>query len=87
MILGLSWGGTTYPWTSYQVIATLSAGAGGMILFLFAEAFLPLKEPTVPFVILSHRTSLVGFLCTFLHGALVTAAVYYLPVRGPIKRS
>ncbi|KAL8287529.1 hypothetical protein RQP46_003387 [Phenoliferia psychrophenolica] len=79
MILGLTWGGTFYPWSSVKVIATLAAGGGGMILFLVVECFW-IKNPTVPFALFRHRTTLVGFLDTFIHGALVTAAVYYLPV-------
>lgn len=33
LILGLTWGGSTYPWSSGKIIAMLTCGCGGLVLF------------------------------------------------------
>ncbi|GAA5833067.1 hypothetical protein JCM11251_006502 [Rhodosporidiobolus azoricus] len=77
-ILGLTWGGVTYPWSSYRVLVPLILGIAGMVAFLYIERTF-VKYPTVPFDILTHRTSLLGYLMTFLHSVIVMAVVYFLP--------
>ncbi|GAA6007140.1 MDR family MFS transporter [Rhodotorula paludigena] len=76
-ILGLTWGGTAYPWSSFRVIVPLVLGFLGMVVFVVVERYV--KHPTVPFAILVDRNSYVGFFTTFLHSLLVMAIVYYLP--------
>ncbi|SCZ90251.1 BZ3500_MvSof-1268-A1-R1_Chr1-3g01870 [Microbotryum saponariae] len=78
-IIGLTWGGVAHPWTSYQVLVPLILGFTTMGVFLWLEKSY-VKYPTIPFDILSHRTSLLGFVTTFLHGIVSLAAVYYLTV-------
>lgn len=71
--LGLTWGGTTYSWSSYKVLVPLILGLIGIGMFIWIEKRF-VKHPTVPFDILSHRTSLVGIFTTFLHGIVSLAA-------------
>ncbi|SCZ89118.1 BZ3500_MvSof-1268-A1-R1_Chr1-1g00969 [Microbotryum saponariae] len=77
-ILGLNWGGETYPWVSYKVLVPLIGGILAMGLFLWLEK--GLEHPTIPFDILRHRSSLLGLLTNFLHGIVALAAIYYLTV-------
>lgn len=72
-ILGLTWGGVAYSWASYQVLVPLILGIIGMGVFVWLEKAY-VKNPTVPFDILSNRTSLVGFVTNFLHGIVTLAA-------------
>lgn len=37
MLIGLTWGGTTYPWSSGKIIATLTCGCVGLVIFGFWE--------------------------------------------------
>jgi MFS family permease len=39
LVVGLTWGGETYPWNSKEVIATLTCGCVGLVLFGLYEAF------------------------------------------------
>ncbi|KAF8523951.1 iron permease [Hysterangium stoloniferum] len=78
-VIALTWGGITYPWQSAQVLVPLIVGLGLTGFFLYYEKRWA-KEPSVPFELLSNRTSLSGYLGTFFHGILSTAVVYYLPV-------
>ncbi|KAN0099069.1 MFS general substrate transporter [Hyaloscypha variabilis] len=47
-LMGLSWGGSYYPWHSAHVIATIVVGFSALIAFVLYECFAPLKEPLVP---------------------------------------
>ncbi|GAA5852481.1 hypothetical protein JCM9279_003464 [Rhodotorula babjevae] len=77
-ILGLTWGGATYAWSSYQVLVPLIVGIVGMVAFVAIERKY-VKHPTVPFDILVHRDAWIGYLTTFLHSIVVLAIVYFLP--------
>ncbi|KAJ8096181.1 hypothetical protein PM082_000089 [Marasmius tenuissimus] len=59
-IIGLSWGGATYPWSSAHVVATLVVGFVGFIVFLVYEAKWA-ANPIVPISILSNRSSVSGY--------------------------
>ncbi|BGO95553.1 hypothetical protein NBRC10512_007811 [Rhodotorula toruloides] len=78
LILGLTWGGSAYPWSSYHVLAPLILGIFGLVVFFVVEARF-VKYPTVPFNILGHPTALVGYVTTFLHSICVLAVIYFLP--------
>jgi hypothetical protein len=47
-LMGLSWGGSYYPWNSAHVIATIVVGFLTLVVFILYECFAPLKEPLVP---------------------------------------
>ena len=47
-VMGLSWGGSLYPWKSGHVIGTIVAGSLGIVAFFLWEIYMPLKEPLVP---------------------------------------
>ena len=46
VVIGLSWGGVRYAWSSAHVLAPLIIGLVGMILFVLYEAKVA-KEPLV----------------------------------------
>ncbi|GEM12857.1 exocyst complex component sec6 [Rhodotorula toruloides] len=58
LILGLTWGGSAYAWSSYHVLVPLVLGSFGLAVFLVLERSV-VKYPTVPFEILTHPTALV----------------------------
>ncbi|GAA5971251.1 hypothetical protein JCM11641_008282 [Rhodosporidiobolus odoratus] len=78
LILGLVWGGSTYPWRSAHVIAPIICGALGLVAWFFVEKHW-VRYPTVPFASLLNRTSVVGYLTTMLHGIVAMAVYYYWP--------
>jgi len=47
-LMGLSWGGSVYPWNSAATISTLVIGFVSLVIFALWEAYAPLKEPLVP---------------------------------------
>ncbi|GAA5892071.1 hypothetical protein JCM8208_001426 [Rhodotorula glutinis] len=78
LILGIVSGGELHPWTSAYVIAIIVCGAVGLVLWFVVEKHW-VKHPTVPFDAMMNRTSLVGFLTTFLHGVVAMGVYYYWP--------
>ncbi|KUJ21469.1 MFS general substrate transporter [Mollisia scopiformis] len=77
LIIGLTWGGTTYAWDSKQVIATLVMGCLGLVIFGLYEAFV-VKEG-----ILDHRLfqtlnfPILLFVCTIDGMLLLGVNVLY----------
>ncbi|KAF2692137.1 TRI12-domain-containing protein [Lentithecium fluviatile CBS 122367] len=47
-LLGLSWGGSVYPWKSAHVIATMVSGGITLIIFVLWEMYAKLEEPLLP---------------------------------------
>ncbi|GAA5979108.1 hypothetical protein JCM5350_007068 [Sporobolomyces pararoseus] len=77
-ILGITWGGVAYSWSSYRVLVPLILGLIGLAFFIYLEKFA--KHPAVPFPILTTRTAIAGYITTFLHSIVVLAVLYFLPV-------
>ncbi|OAP57920.1 hypothetical protein AYL99_08658 [Fonsecaea erecta] len=50
-LMGLTWGGGRYPWSSSYVIGSLVAGAVGLVLFVLWDIWLPRRsQRTIPLV-------------------------------------
>ncbi|KIV98822.1 uncharacterized protein PV09_09435 [Verruconis gallopava] len=47
-ILGLSWGGSFYPWKSAAVITSIVGGAAVLALFVLWEIYGPTRQPLMP---------------------------------------
>jgi EmrB/QacA subfamily drug resistance transporter len=78
LLLGLTWGGATYPWNSWQVIAAL-VGAG--VLFIaFAIAELTAREPILPLDLFKNQIFTSGALLAMIVGLALFSVVIYLPV-------
>ncbi|KAL0947702.1 hypothetical protein HGRIS_013788 [Hohenbuehelia grisea] len=79
IMIGLTWGGIQFPWTSFQVLVPICVGTAGVICFVFVEIFWA-TDATVPSFLLSNRTILSGYLGTFFHGIVSMAVIFYLPI-------
>ncbi|KAJ6468281.1 Mfs1.2 [Mycena sanguinolenta] len=77
--IGLTWGGVQYPWSSPRVLVPVILGLCGIVAFFVYEARAS-THPLVPYSLLSNRTSLSGYVQTFLNQLVVLAVAYYLPV-------
>lgn len=58
-VIALTWAGTQYPWSSYQVLVPLVLGLIGLAAF-FVYEFKWAKEPVVPWRLVANRTSVSG---------------------------
>ncbi|PZA06268.1 MULTISPECIES: MDR family MFS transporter [unclassified Meiothermus] len=78
LLLGLTWGGSTYPWLSWQTLSLLGAAAvfGGFFVQWERRAVAPLLD----FRLFKNPTFRVANLAGFLNTAGMYAAILYLPL-------
>lgn len=60
--MGISWGGTIYPWNSPAVISTLIIGPCLLIALFVWETYADLKYPAVPVKFFRNR-GFVSLVC------------------------
>lgn len=78
LLLGLTWGGQTYPWSSPQVIGTLVAAGALYLAFAIIERFA--VEPVLPLDMFRNQVFAAGALLALSVGAALFAVVFYLPL-------
>ena len=84
-IIGLTWGGVRYPWKSAQVLVPLLVGIALILSFVICEAFVP-KLPTIPFKVLTNRTTIGGYVTSHLSQTLIAKSGLYQIHRNPDTR-
>jgi hypothetical protein len=80
LLIALSWAGSKYPWSSFQVLVPLIVGFLGFGLFLLFESSRFCAEPTMPIHLFSNRTSAIALVLTFLHSVATVSVIYFMPV-------
>ena len=75
LLLALDWGGTHYPWMSWQIISLI---AGAVVLWaLFAARLLTAREPLIPLAILRGRiTSAITVAAFFSIGTIIGVTIF-----------
>ncbi|KAL2831835.1 major facilitator superfamily domain-containing protein [Aspergillus cavernicola] len=79
VLLGLDFGGDTFPWDSPKVICLIVFGSLMSIAFIYSEKRLA-KYPLMPLHIFKSRSNVACFLVDFTHGFAFLGAEYYLPL-------
>jgi EmrB/QacA subfamily drug resistance transporter len=72
-----SWGGTEYPWASWQIIGLGVIGVVALLIFVFAET--RVSEPILPPRLFRSRNFTVAQILSFLVGGAMFGAVNFLP--------
>ena len=75
---GLNWGGSSYPWSSPQVLGLLALSA--VFWIAFATRLSRAKEPLVSLEVLSNPIVLAGCFGMFMVAAANVGLSVYLPV-------
>ena len=78
-LLGLEYGGVSYPWSSATVICLLVFGALTIVMFLLNEWKLA-KYPMMPLRLFKQRSNLASLGVCFVHGFVFISAAYFLPL-------
>jgi hypothetical protein len=82
LLLGISWGGITYPWKSAGVIVPLIIGALALVAFGFWEVYGNLKESLVPYKLFKNvRGFTMVLVADFVGGMLLYALISLYPVQ------
>ncbi|EPE09556.1 major facilitator superfamily transporter [Ophiostoma piceae UAMH 11346] len=79
ILLGLTFGGVTYPWKSKMVITLIVVGAVVLVMFAYVEARLA-QYPIIPLYLFRKRVAVAAFMCCFCHGLVFVSGSYYLPL-------
>ncbi|KUI55839.1 hypothetical protein VP1G_03217 [Cytospora mali] len=79
VLLGLEFGGVTYPWNSPTVICLIVFGVVVAGLFLVVETFVA-KFPVIPLRIFKQPSNIAVLGLNACHGFVFISASYYLPL-------
>lgn len=77
LVLGTSWGGTTYPWGSATIIGLFIAGALGLVIFVLVE--LRAAEPILPMRLFNQRVFWTCCALSFVVGFAMMGSITFLP--------
>jgi EmrB/QacA subfamily drug resistance transporter len=78
LVLFTSWGGTTYPWLSWQVIGLAVLGLVLIVAFVAVER--RAAEPVMPLRLFTTRVFSVASVVGFVVGFGMFGAITYLPI-------
>lgn len=81
-LLGLEFGGVSYPWDSSLVLSFLISGLVFIGAFLYVE-WKVAKLPIMPLRLFNHRTNACSYLVGFMHGMIFIAGCYFIPLWVP----
>ncbi|PIA13501.1 MFS general substrate transporter [Coemansia reversa NRRL 1564] len=79
LLLGLTWGGRTFPWSSARVICLLVFGFLLLIVFILIEWKVAV-EPTVPVHLFQIRNVCLAVSCQLLMGMVMYSTMYFIPI-------
>lgn len=80
IMLGITLGGTVFPWSSWRIIVPLVLGFVGWGFYHLYEASKFCKEPCTPPRLFANRTSVTGFFLSLNSALLLEWVVYFLPL-------
>ncbi len=78
LTLGLTWGGTTYPWGSGKIISIFAVGIIALAFFFLQER--RAEEPIIPPQLFRNSTFTCSAAIGFLVACAMFGAIFYLPV-------
>lgn len=79
LLLGLDFGGATFPWNSPTVICLLVFGGVMIGVFLYSEKRVA-SDPLMPLGLFNNWSTNAAMIVCFMHGMVYTGATYYLPL-------
>lgn len=87
ILIGLTFGGTVFAWSSWRIILPIVLGFVGWAIFHIYENYIKDKNPCVPPHVFCNRTSAAAYYMVFVTSMLLQWVcffwpVYFLAVRG-----
>jgi nitrate/nitrite transporter NarK len=79
LLLGLDFGGETFPWNSPKVICLLVFGTIAIFFFVISEKKFA-RYPLMPLELFRHRSNLATLVVTACHGVVFIGGEYYMPL-------
>ncbi|KAJ1717932.1 hypothetical protein LPJ61_007033, partial [Coemansia biformis] len=85
LLLGLSWGGREYEWSSLQVICMLVSGSVVLVLFVLYEWRVPVA-PIVPLRLFQVQNVVCASVCSTIYGFAINGALMFIPQWAQVVR-
>lgn len=79
LLMGLEFGGVTYPWASPTVLCLMIFGVVTIGLFVLNEWKFA-RYPVTPIRLFKHRTSIASYSLAFFHAFTFMSGSYWLPL-------
>jgi len=79
VMIPITWGGVSYPWTSWHTLVPLIIGIAGIVVFGFYERYFAI-EPMMPSTIFSNWALRITYFTTVIHGMILWSLLYYIPL-------
>jgi MFS family permease len=79
LLVPLSTGGASHPWSHPIIITPMAIGGVGFISFIFWERSTYCKQPIMPPHVFSNRTTNISFALTAMHGFITYGFQFFLP--------
>ncbi|USP77217.1 hypothetical protein yc1106_04491 [Curvularia clavata] len=78
-LIPVTWGGIQYPWDSWRTLVPLIVCGVGMCAFVLYIEFVA-ANPLIRTSVFKNRSAAILYICTVLHGIILWAILYYLPL-------
>ncbi|KAF1979111.1 MFS general substrate transporter [Bimuria novae-zelandiae CBS 107.79] len=78
-LIGITWGGTQFPWGSWRTIVPIAIGAVGMLATLCFERYAA-PQPFLRVWLFRERAAMAAYACAVFQGLLMFSHLYYLPL-------
>lgn len=78
-LIPITWGGVQYPWDNWRTLVPLIVSACGIVVFIIHQEKFA-SEPLIRTNVAKNMTAALTFFQTAIHGVLLWAILYYLPL-------
>jgi EmrB/QacA subfamily drug resistance transporter len=78
VLLATSWGGTQYPWDSWQIISLYIVGALSLVLFAINENYA--KEPVIPLRLFGNSIFTLSNVANLAIAMCMFGAIFFIPI-------
>ena len=78
-LIPITWGGVSYAWDSWRVLAPLIIGIVGLAVFVVFEEYVAI-EPLIRLDVFKNRSAAASYFETTLHGMILWCVLYYMPL-------
>jgi MFS family permease len=79
LLLGLDFGGETFPWNSPKVICLLVFGSIAILIFILSEKKFA-RYPLMPLALFRDRSNIATLIVTLCDGVVFIGGDYYMPL-------
>lgn len=77
-LMGISWAGVQFPWSSFRTITPIVAGAVGVLLSLLWESY-GARQPFLRRSLFYSSSAIAAYVCALCQGLVLFLALYYVP--------